>query len=394
MMRTAAGTTVGATARFARVLLVVAALGAGAVACVAPLSTPGNTASIQLVSTTVDSGYRVEFYRNTAYPCSISGYQTFAIAYRDGTPTTTPRPLWAYLHGGAVGFFDSTGTPRPDDAFMREESLSALAAHGHQPGLIARVLGDPAAFRLVVVSMCNRELYSGAGQIDPNNPNRLPNGGAKTTNGLLATKAAVQFARDRFATTEFLLHGGSAGSVGTYSLAWALQQQGIPPAGIVADSFVVNQEWALAALDQDLPCATVEPSITNMAAIKARIHPELGNPANQADRLVSSGRLTVPIAQVWSHGDPWGCGAAPMVCPLRDGSTVVLGSTDCMNEPLRRAIAAQGPSSRSLSLGLCVNAGCNAHVVTSPAGTNTDPNAPADYNGALLAWVQDRLGDT
>jgi hypothetical protein len=384
----------GRAARTARLVVVVAVLAAGAVACVPPLSTPGSTGSIQLVSTATDSGYRVEFYRNTAYPCSISGHQTFAIAYRDGTPTTAARPLWTYLHGGAVGWFDAAGVPQPSDDFMREESLSALTGNGHQPGLMARILGDEAAFRLLVVSMCNRDLYSGAGQVDPNNPNRLPNGAARTTNGLLATKAAVQFARQRFATTKFFLHGGSAGSVGTYSAAWSLQQQGIPPAGIVADSFVVNQEWALAALEQDVPCGTVEPSITHMTPIKARIHPDLGNPANQADLLVSSGRLTVPIAQVWSHGDPWGCASAPIVCPLRDGTTVVMGSTDCMNEPLRRAIAAQGPTSRSISLGLCVGSGCSTHVVTAPAGTNTDPAAPADYNGALHDWVHQRLADS
>jgi hypothetical protein len=45
----------------------------------------------------------------------------------------------------------------------------------------------------------------------------------------LATKAAIQFARDRFATPKHFLHGGSAGSIGTYSAGWALQQQGLAP---------------------------------------------------------------------------------------------------------------------------------------------------------------------
>jgi hypothetical protein len=376
-----------------RLVVALAALVLIAAACVPPLSTPGNTGSIQLVSTSVESGYRVEYYRNTAYPCSISGYQTFAIAYRNGQPTTAPAPLWTYLHGGAVGWFDSSGQPRPDETYLREESLAALTGFGSQSGLMATVLTDPAEFRLLVGSMCNRDLYSGAGQIDPNNPNKLANGSAKTTNGLLATKAAIQFARNRFATTKHFLHGGSAGSVGTYSVAWSLQQQGLAPAGIVADSFIINQEWAQAALVQGVPCGTVEPSITHDAEVKARIHPDLGNIANEADKLVASGRLTVPIAQVWSHGDPWGCGSNPMVCPLRDGTTVVLGGTDCMNEPLRRAIAAQGPSSRSRSLSLCVGASCGTHVVTASASTNTDPLAPADYNAALMTWVQNRLAD-
>jgi hypothetical protein len=361
-------------------------------ACVPPLSSPGNTGSIQLVSTSVESGYRVEYYRNTAYPCSISGYQTFTIAYREGQPATTAAPLWTSLHGGAVGWFDSSGKPRPDDAYLREESADSLTGFGAS-GLIGKVLADPAGFRLLRPSMCNRDLYSGGGGLDPNNPNKLVNGSAKTTNGLLATKAAIQFARDRFATSKHFLHGGSAGSIGTYSVGWALQQQGLAPAGIVADSFVLNQEWGQAAFSQGVPCPTAEPAIANMTAIKARLHPDIGNVANATDKLVAERRLTVPIAQVWNHGDPWGCGTNPMVCPLRDGTTVVLGGTDCMNEPLRRVIAAEGPSSRSLSLSLCVDAGCGRHVVTSSAGINTDPLAPADYNATLMTWVRSRLSD-
>jgi hypothetical protein len=379
-------------ARGALRALLAAIVVTGAVGCV-PLSTPGYTGTIQLVSTTLDSGYRVEYYRNTSYPCSISGYQTFAIAYRDGQPATSSRPLWTILHGGAFGWFDGGGLPRPDDSFMREETLSELASQGHQQGLVADVLGDGAAFRLLVVSMCNRELYGGTAGVDPNNPNRLPDGNPRRTNGLLATKAAIQFTRQRFATSKFFLHGQSAGSVGSYWLAWALQQQGIPPAGIVADSFVVNMDWGRAALDQHLDCSTVGPFITNADKVKARINPDLGNEANEADRLVASRRLTVPIAQVWSHGDPWGCGSAQIACPLRDGATVAMGSTDCMNEPLRRAIAAQGPSSRSMSLPVCVGAACGTHVPTDPAGTNTDPGGPADYNGALMDWVGHRLAD-
>ena len=336
-----------------------------AAACVPPLSSPGNTGSIQLVSTSVESGYRVEYYRNTAYPCSISGYQTFTIAYREGQPATTAAPLWTYLHGGAVGWFDSSGKPRPDDAFMREEGPAPLTSGG---GLTGKVLADPAGFRRLGVSMCNRDLYSGGGLVDPNNPNKLANGSARTTNGLFATKAAIQFTRNRFATTKHFVQGGSAGSIGAYSVAWSLQQQGLAPAGIVADSFVLNQEWGQAVQSQGVPCPTAELAIANMTAIKALLHPDIGDIANATDKLVAEGRFTVPIAQVWSHGDPWGCGSTPMVCPLRDGTTVVLGGTDCMNEPLRRVIAAQGPSSRSLSLSLCVDAGCSRHVLTSSAG--------------------------
>jgi hypothetical protein len=369
-----------------------------AAGCIPSIATPGTTSTIQLVSTTQMSGWQVDLYRNVAYPCSISGYQTFAIGTPIGLASTTRRPLWTYMHGGGVGFFDSTGTPQPNDAFMREEGLSSLVM---TQGLMGRVFADPAGFRVLSVSMCNRDLYGGGNLVDPNNPNLLPNGARRTSNGLMATKAAIQFARSRFATDELFLHGGSAGSAGTYSVAWALQQQGIPPAGIVADSYVVNQEFVAAVEAQSIVCPGTGVPMTAAvtAAVRGRLHPAIGDPANQPDRLVSSGRLTVPILQVWSDADPFGCDGRPMQCPMRDGTFVTLGGMDCMNEPLRRAIAAQGPSSRSLSLGLCVNnpastiRPCNQHVVTSIDGTNTDPSSGPDYNATIMAWVHARLAD-
>ncbi|MDQ1521289.1 MAG: hypothetical protein QOI55_2362, partial [Actinomycetota bacterium] len=63
-----------------RRLGVVAAAGLIALAatgCIAPLSTPGNTASVEFVATSNLNGWKYDYYRNNAYPCSVSGYQTF-----------------------------------------------------------------------------------------------------------------------------------------------------------------------------------------------------------------------------------------------------------------------------------------------------------------------------
>jgi hypothetical protein len=84
---------------------------------------------------------------------------------------------------------------------------------------------------------------------------------------------------------------------------------------------------------------------------------------------------------------------------LRDGTTVTLGYTDCIHEPMRRAIAAQGPSSRSKNLPLCVDndavPDCSAHVVSNKVGLlNTDPASPADYQTAMMDWVHARLADS
>ena len=109
---------------------------------------------------------------------------------------------------------------------------------------------DPAGFRLLGVSYCNRDLYAGGLQPDPNNPNPNADGSARTTNGLYTTKAAIQSAEAQFPTSKYFLHGGSAGSAGSYPVAWALQQQGMPPAGDVADASVVNVEAGSAAYQQ------------------------------------------------------------------------------------------------------------------------------------------------
>jgi hypothetical protein len=364
-----------------------------------PLSTPGDTSRIELVGTAIEQGYHIYYYRNLAYPCSISGYQTFVIAYRSTVGMSHPSPLWVWARGGGAGYFDTAGLPLPDDKNMREETMQSLTQKGTEPGLFALLRNHPLNFRFLSVSYCNRDLYGGANRIDPNNPNQQSNAAPITTNGLLATKAAIQFALDRVRTTQFVLHGGSAGSFGAYSLAWSLQQQGLPPAGIVADSGVTNRDWLRAVITQRVACPGLNPAASAPAAVAARMHPDLANANNEPDKLVSDGRLTVPIMHVWSHGDPMGCGLAPMACPLRDGTTMPLGGTDCMNEPLRRAIAAQGPSSRSSNLAVCVAEPtnprsvdpCGRHVVTLIAGTNTDSRSPGEYNAEIMSWVEKRL---
>jgi hypothetical protein len=362
-----------------------------------PVGAPGKTDKIELVGSSVVDGYKFDQYRNLAYPCSISGYQTFVIGTKVGSSDTTTRPLWVRMHGGGVGFFDSAGNPQPSAGNKSEESAARLISVVTGVGLPALVRADPAAFRLLSVSMCDHDLYSGGDQPDPNNPNTLPDGSGRTVNGLFATKAAIQFAGTKYPTNKFFLHGGSAGSAGALSVSWGLQKQGIAPAGSVVDSGVVNVEGENAQREQGV-CDDGGRSPEVIAAIRARIQYELADIKNEPDKLVSRGELTVPLLHTWSSADPNVCGATPMSCPLRDGTTATLGAGDCIHEPLRAAIAGLGPGSRSRNLRVCVSpasapGSCATHVVTNKAGTNTDPAEPADYNGAILDWVHARLGD-
>lgn len=354
---------------------------------------PGDTAQIQLVSQTTTGGWRYQFFRNLAYGCSISGFQTFAIGTKVGSDPAATEPLWVKMHGGGVGYFDSAGRPVPA-GHKTEESRASLLTNVDD-GIMANAMAAPEGFRTVIVSMCSHDAYAGANTVDANNPNTMPDGSPRTTNGLLATKAAIEHAMATYPTDDIVLQGGSAGSAGSFHVAWGLQEQGLAPAAVIADSGIPNYLWELDQIQQALPCSRAGEGAT---LITARWHPTFADPDNQADLAVGDGRLTVPFLHVWNSNDPNVCGATPMACTQRDGSVVTMGSADCVHEPMREAIAAQGPASRSVNLRVCVDdparvGDCDKHVVTNRPLVNTDPAAPADYNAFVFDWVRDRLGD-
>jgi hypothetical protein len=379
-----------------RRLAPVLALAVAVLAGCAPVGAPGKVDRIEYVGTQVVDGYSFDLYRNLDYPCSISGYQTFVLGSKVGSSASATRPLWVYMHGGGVGWFAPDGTPMPDGAHKHEEGFN-LTNSVQNRALVGRVRADAAEFRLMSVSMCDHDVYGGGDLPDPNNPNTLPDGSPRTVNGLFATKAAIQFALSKVPTSKFFLHGTSAGGHGVWSVAFGLEEQGRPPAGAVADSGILNYEWQQ-AINAQLPSANCARPQEVLDAVAQRLHPTLTTKGNQPDELVSRGELTVPMLHVWNRADTVSCGATPMQCPLRDGSSITLGAGDCHHEPMRRAIAALGPGSKSVNMQLCVspatNPGtCRVHTPTNDDLTNTDPAWPADYNGAAMDWVRARLAD-
>jgi hypothetical protein len=371
-------------------LTVAALVAAGLTGCLA--ATP-DTSKIVKISSTTSAGYVWDYYRNEAYPCAVSGYQTFVIGRKVGSSDTATTPLWVFQHGGGVGGFSETGQPLPNANRMDEESRTELIGHVDNPGLTAKV--RDAGFRIVSVSMCSHDLYGGMSSPDPNNPNTTPEGEPRPTTGLISVKSAVAFAKAAYPTDDTFLHGGSAGSAGTIHTAWSLQLQGDPPDGIIPDASVLNQEYFIDAAAQGI-CVGESEAVVKSGLLD-RIHPVVADPANQPHLLVARGDLTVPIMHVWNEGDTNTCSDVPMQCTV-DGTTVTLGSTTCMHEPLTRAIDALGPTSRSENLALCVegpNASipCDKHVVTPIDGTNTRAGSPADYNAAIWSWVGERLAD-
>ncbi len=302
------------------------------------------------------------------------------------------------MHGGGIGWFDPSGKPQPNSQQMVEQAAPGLQGALTNPGLLTSIRNDAAGFRVMAVSYCDRDLYSGDGEADPNNPNRNADGSAKTTNGLLATKAAVTFAQSTYPTSKYFLAGGSAGSAGAYEVAWAEQASKNPPAGVVGDASVLNAEQGEVAFAQGI-CNNPAFGPDSTAIVQKRFALEIGDTDNEPDKLVSRGQLTVPLLHIWNHGDTNTCGSTPMQCPLRNGSVVTMGATDCNHQPLAAAIAAEGPGSRSMNLPVCVDddatPNCSLHVVSTHAGlTNTDPASPANYVAAVVAWINTRLSDT
>jgi hypothetical protein len=376
-------------------LAVVALLAIIGSACL-PISTPGDTSGIQLVSTTTQNGWKYDFYRDVRYACAVSGFQTFVVGTKVGSNPGASAPLWTMMHGGGAGYFNAAGQPVPGPGQKVEEGAASLMTRLTNNGILARVRADAAGFRTLAVSMCSHDVYGGVLNTDPNNPNTTPNGNARLTTGMISVKAAIQYTKALYPTTKTFLHGGSAGSAGAYYVGWSMQLQGIAPAGVIGDASLINQEGMAAGYAAGICTDTDSPE--RAAAIGARVHPDVANRDNEVDKLVSTGRLTVPLLHIWNHGDKNTCGAPPMACPMRDGTTVTMGYTDCLHEPLKRAIAAQGPSTRSMNLPLCVDddaiPDCSVHVVTNKAGlVNTDPSSPADFSTTIMSWVHARLAD-
>ncbi|MDZ7784999.1 MAG: hypothetical protein U5K56_19325 [Halioglobus sp.] len=192
--------------------------------------------------------WELDFYRNAAYSCGLSGNYSFLVVEPASNPGAAA-PLWVYLHGGGVGYFDGSGNYRSinnnANAWNHEETMdnlvndqllkSTLKQNGQlKDTTLTRRIQE--GYRLLIVSMCDHDLYSGLGTPYPNN-NDNP---SAEVNGLQATMAAVEYTVANYATTHVIAHGTSAGSVGAFSLASAFAAEGTHLTAVVADSYIVT----------------------------------------------------------------------------------------------------------------------------------------------------------
>ncbi len=350
---------------------------------------PYTTSDIELVSSDVVAGYRRDFFKNKAYTCGVSGYQTFTVVYPSTYPVAEVHPLWVRMHGGG-GIWGSNGSET-------EEPLATLAGQLTETGLMYKIRTHPTArFRFLMVSKCDNDLYSGVGVPIPGSP-LDENGVPRTGDGLLATKAAIQYTRDNYATSHIFLHGTSAGAMGAFPAAYTLEREGKRLSGIVMDSGVYGQ-----GLYDLTASGCTQGTLADLQAQAQTIGP-ISDPINYPDQVVLRGEMTVPILHLWNRGDPTYCGDDPFTYTDDQGQQQTMGSTDYLNERLRAAIQTINPGGSSENLRVCVTpatgGSCSTHSPTRYAYTEANPDGDTDHPGALdynlyiMNWVDSRLNE-
>ena len=132
------------------------------------------TAQIELAhSETVNrfgSSWELNFYRNPAYECGLSGNYTFLVVEPANNPSDEA-PLWVYLHGGGFGYFDEEQVyqavkTQDQDTWNHEETFE-----DHFNGQLLRITTDKGeiqdstltrrlqqGYRLLLVAMCDHDL--------------------------------------------------------------------------------------------------------------------------------------------------------------------------------------------------------------------------------------------
>ena len=189
----------------------------------------------------------LNFYRNEAYTCGLSGNYTFFVMEPANNPGAEA-PLWAYLHGGGYGWFDEDQVyqavkTQTQDTFNHEETFddlidnhllyNTMSNDEVMDSTLTRRMQE--GYRVLLVSMCDHDNYSGRGAPYPNNPN--PNGGERQVNGLQATMAAMDYTVANYPSTHVFAHGTSAGSLGVFAMSQAYAEEGTYLTAIVADSW-------------------------------------------------------------------------------------------------------------------------------------------------------------
>ena len=335
-------------------------------------TTHGITLAGEQNQTAFGLDFDFDFYRNNTYSCGLSGNYTFMVVNPANGDETVEAPLWVYLHGGGAGFYDENGDyqavgDQTEDTWNREETFNDFLIEQLQGRSVANgQLKDitltrriQEGYRVVMVSMCDHDQYSGLGTPYPNHPNP----GAEV-NGMQATMSAVEYTVANYPTTEVFAHGTSAGSVGVYNLAMSFAAQDIYLTGVVADSILSPRAFDL--FDVYPGQAPRQPGWTyEGVGEKQGFYGDI----NRSDVIAPEGRIDagfdeVPLLFVGGTDDPfcfWD------LAPIPEAASAGQNNCEWAAQGLIDSIAAQPASPHQVA-----NMAGEGHIPTNTVSTAND----------------------
>ncbi len=394
-------------------------------------------------------GYEWHYYKNYSYACGRQGFHTFLIANPVSTSPdvvtknqdTEVLPLLIRFRGGGVGYFDEfnmyhgngedvINNESPAQSPLDEESPEAMQSNLLTDGLMKIITADDETnFRILVISYCDHDIYSGVGEIDPGNPfppvdnpltpdtEELP----RTTAGLLAAKAAFQYTKDHYPTRnhEVVLYGTSAGGVGVLNFSTSFGRKGISFAGAISDSGN-ESPWAEDLVKFDC-IPWMRPAESFFSGLSSRIGPYMGPRVSAISAIIDQTLLT-PVFMIWSRGDKSSCGETEIAIDSDgDGwAEMFWAGSEVSWRPLARVIDSHNPGGASRWLRVCVqdevyqgefDGPCDQHSPTLYDKTDSDafylrsPNGNSqpkgqdprrtytgNYNDEIYTWILNRIG--
>ena len=198
-----------------------------------------------------NSNVQLDYYVNYEYECGLSGYYTSLVINPINQPDADA-PLWVWLHGGGTGYWDEEGIyhstiGQDQDTMNHQEDAAKLRWHVEvrmetnqgilEDQTLKRRIEE--GYRVLVVSLCDHDLYLGMGTTYPNHPTNPD----AQVNGLQATMAAIDHAISSYPTTQVWAHGTSAGGHGVWGLATSYAAEGNPITGIISDSGLTSPTY-------------------------------------------------------------------------------------------------------------------------------------------------------
>jgi len=325
--------------------------------------------------------WQLDFYRNHAYACGLSGNYTFLVVEPRNAPGKES-PLWVFFHGGGNGYFDENGTYQTltfqdQDTWNHESPLEVLRNINPNHPVVneGRLIDNTVTrrlkegYRVLVVSYGDHDLYSGCGTPYPNNPR----GGE--VNGLQASMAAVEYTVAHYPTTHVFSHGTSAGSVGAYSLSFAFAQEGDDLAAVVMDSGVATPRHipiiGTFAGKEGFPQSRDVRVEGMIEKIGVMIDPDC---PFYPEAAVKAGYRSVPMLIVAGEEDEFFGGS---FAPIPEAKAVGLSNSHWVHDGLRQAIEEQERSPHKI---LMLEGG---HVPTNRDGHSVHETVDAFIRKAI-----------